>query len=362
MAESTSDLAAYVQAILKDKVDTTSVTGEEEAVAFVVSKADALVAVEGRATDVEGLFKLFVKSTGITHVNALVEKLTADSNNTTLKLRILANVFNSTPVANAPLRFHTLLSIIKYAGSTDNLALVQSYFKDIYALATGFSTDNLKALYLTIADLLEKAHDEHAALLFLEKYLAIVPAADAASAKDVAVRAAVLVVKSPIQSFVANVDLIHLPAVKALEGSNKIYDLLDIFSSKTLADYLKFEASSGAILKEHGIDAAAAAANIRLLTLCSYPTGHDEIPFDDIVAKLQVAEADIETWVVRAITANLIEAKINQLDRSVVISRSLQRGVGLDNWKELHATLLRYKTNVGSLLDTIRRAQVSATK
>ncbi len=87
----------------------------------------------------------------------------------------------------------------------------------------GVSTENLKTLYLTIADLLEKnQEDAHAALLFLEKYLTLVSAADAAKAKAVAVRAAVLVIKSPIDSFVKHVDLIHLPAVQALKGVDKV--------------------------------------------------------------------------------------------------------------------------------------------
>ncbi|KAF0684900.1 Aste57867_23144 [Aphanomyces stellatus] len=356
-----ADLVSYVYAILKQEKPATAPTTVKDAGALVVSKAAALVAVEGHDTDVEGAFKLLLKATGVTHVDALLKTLTADHANATLKLRILAEVFNATPVANAPLRFQTLLALIKYAGATQHLSLVQSYFTNIHALVTGVSTDNLKTLYLAIADLLEPT-DAHSALLFLEKYLALFQAADASKAAAAAVRAAVLVIKSPVDSFVAHVDLIHLPAVQHLQGKDKIYDLLDIVSGKTITDYLAFEKTSGAVLKDHGIDAAATAANMRLLTLCAYPTGHDEIPFDDIVKTLQVADSDVETWVVRAITATLIDAKINQLGRSVVISRSLQRGFGLNDWKDLHATLLRYKTNVGGLLDTIRAAQATTTK
>ncbi|RHZ27223.1 hypothetical protein DYB26_002771 [Aphanomyces astaci] len=334
-----TDLVSYVNAILKEtSTDATSLS-VKDAAALVVSKAATVLAVEGHNTDVEGLFKLLVKATGTTHADALVKVVTANHTNAILKLRILADLFNATPAANAALRFQVLLATIQYAGVTQNLSLC-SYVDNIDALVVGVSADNLKTLYLTIADLLEKNEkDVHAALRFLEKYLTLVEAADAAKAKAVAVRAAVLVIKSPIDSFVAHVDLIHLPAVQALKG---VFDLLDIFSSKTLTEYLAFEKSSTSVLKEHGIDAAAAAANMRLLTLCAYPTGHDDISFDDIIAKLQVAETDVETWVVRAITANLIQAKINQLGRSVVISRSLQRGFALSDWTHLHATLLRY--------------------
>ncbi|ETW02363.1 hypothetical protein, variant 1 [Aphanomyces invadans] len=362
-ATTATDLVSYVNAILKENPTESPSLSVEDAAALVLSKAAAVLAVEGHNTDVEGLFKLLVKATGTTHVEALLKVVTANRNNAVLKLRVLADLFNGTPAAKSSLRFQVLLATIQFAGTTDNLALVMSYFDNIDALLVGASVDNLKTLYLTIADLLEtKQQDSQAALRFLEKYLKLVSAADAAKAKAVAVRAAVLVIKSPIASFVAHVDLLHLPAVQALKGVDKVFELLEIFSSKTLTDYLAFEKSCAGVLKEHGIDSAAATANMRLLTLCAYPTGHDDISFDDIMAKLQVPEAQVETWVVQAITANLIQAKINQLGRSVVISRSLQRGFALSDWKDLHATLLRYKTNVGTLLDTIRQAQTATHK
>ncbi|RHY34767.1 hypothetical protein DYB32_000672 [Aphanomyces invadans] len=378
-ATTATDLVSYVNAILKENPTESPSLSVEDAAALVLSKAAAVLAVEGHNTDVEGLFKLLVKATGTTHVEALLKVVTANRNNAVLKLRVLADLFNGTPAAKSSLRFQVLLATIQFAGTTDNLALVmrycfrslegtrghdvRSYFDNIDALLVGASVDNLKTLYLTIADLLDtKQQDSQAALRFLEKYLYLVSAADAAKAKAVAVRASVLVIKSPIASFVAHVDLLHLPAVQALKGVDKVFELLEIFSSKTLTDYLAFEKSSAGVLKEHGIDSAAATANMRLLTLCAYPTGHDDISFDDIMAKLQVPEAQVETWVVQAITANLIQAKINQLGRSVVISRSLQRGFALSDWKDLHATLLRYKTNVGTLLDTIRQAQTATHK
>ncbi|RHY03809.1 hypothetical protein DYB25_010908, partial [Aphanomyces astaci] len=217
-----TDLVSYVNAILKEtSTDATSLS-VKDAAALVVSKAATVLAVEGHNTDVEGLFKLLVKATGTTHADALVKVVTANHTNAILKLRILADLFNATPAANAALRFQVLLATIQYAGVTQNLSLC-SYVDNIDALVVGVSADNLKTLYLTIADLLEKNEkDVHAALRFLEKYLTLVEAADAAKAKAVAVRAAVLVVKSPIDSFVAHVDLIHLPAVQALKGVDKV--------------------------------------------------------------------------------------------------------------------------------------------
>jgi len=70
-----------------------------------------------------------------------------------------------------------------------------------------------------------------------------------------------------------------------------------------------------------------------------------------------VDEEDVEKWVVRAITAGLVSAKIDQLARTVTISRSLQRRFGAEQWKEIDAKLQLYKKNVGDLLAVIRNAR-----
>ncbi|KAJ8559095.1 hypothetical protein ON010_g8353 [Phytophthora cinnamomi] len=96
---------------------------------------------------------------------------------------------------------------------------------------------------------------------------------------------------------------------------------------------------------------------MRLFTLCTLPTGFQEIPYADVAKALDVGEEDVEKWVVRAITAGVASAKIDQLARTVTISRSLQRRFGAEQWAEIDAKLQLYKKNVGGLLDIIRNAR-----
>uniref|UniRef100_A0AAV1T0M7 PCI domain-containing protein n=1 Tax=Peronospora matthiolae TaxID=2874970 RepID=A0AAV1T0M7_9STRA len=73
---------------------------------------------------------------------------------------------------------------------------------------------------------------------------------------------------------------------------------------------------------------------------------------------LLVGKASLhEQWVVRAITAGLVSAKIDQLARTVTISHSLQRRFWDEQWNEMHEKLQSYKKNVGGLLDGIRNAR-----
>jgi translation initiation factor 3 subunit M len=301
-----------------------------------------------------------------------------------------SNLFNKT-VSLPALRFDTLLAVIDYASKTDNTALVTGYFDDVESLfvAANLTADKHRQLYLAIADVLAKqdakryGHDSplfvlgcgshrllpliHSikVLLFLEKYLGTFVGADAAAAaagKDVAVRAVTRVLQNPTASFVARVDLVANPAVVALKG-DKLFELLQIVSTQTLAEYTAFAKAAGAaFFEKHGLVDAELASTMRLFTLCSLPTGFDMVPFEKIAAALAIDEDDVEKWVVKAITANLVSAKVDQLNRTVVITRVLQRGFGTDQWNDVHAKLQLYKKNVGALLEVVRNARQAHQK
>jgi translation initiation factor 3 subunit M len=199
-------------------------------------------------------------------------------------------------------------------------------------------------------------------LLFLEKYLStfINSDKDVASAKDVAIRAVKLVLKSPVVSFVSRVDIVGNPAVVALKSDAKhakLVQLLEIYSTQTLTEYLAFQKSAGSFFKDNGLKEEDCAAFMRLFTLCSFPTGFDEIPYATVAKKLSIKEDEVEPWVVKAVTQNVIQAKIDQLKKSVVISRTLQRGFGLEQWKEVQVKLNLYTKNVGAMLEAVRNAR-----
>ena len=160
-----------------------------------------------------------------------------------------------------------------------------SYFDDVEDLldTKSLTVDKLRKLYVLIADVLEKndskryffvfllrLKEKHQLTLvffaraisikvlqFLDKYLSTFVGAekDVASAKDVAVRAVKLVLKSPIVSFIARIDLVGNPAVAALKSDSKngkLFQLLEIYSTKTLTEYLAFQKAAGSFFKDNG--------------------------------------------------------------------------------------------------------------
>jgi len=72
---------------------------------------------------------------------------------------------------------------------------------------------------------------------------------------------------------------------------------------------------------------------------------------------LQINENDVEVWVITAISENLIAAKMDQLKRIVLITRSLQRVFTKSQWKQLSESLNTWKSNVKMIMDTLQQTK-----
>eukprot|EP00953_Heterococcus_sp_UTEX-ZZ885_P028904 15405-Heterococcus_DN1.PRE.1 len=152
---------------------------------------------------------------------------------------------------------------------------------------------------------------------------------------------------------------------------SKLYELLRIFSEEKLGTYLSFAKANSDVLAKHGIDNDECVSNMRLLSLCSLATEHEEIPYSAVSQTLQVDEDDVEEWVLRATQrlvgcavqcksypftpmiytcvvcggshqqrdahdhAGLMEARMDQLEQVVIISRCTCRVFGRDQWLAL---------------------------
>ena len=158
-------------------------------------------------------------------------------------------------------------------------------------------------------------------------------------------------------------NMLGLPAVAALQSDPehaKLHELLTIFSSGKLRDYKAFEQASPDVLVKYGLSAESCVASMRLLTMCSLATEHEEIPYKAIAAGLEVALEEVESWVVRCIGAKLIDARMDQLRQTVLITRCTHRVFGNDQWLALQIKLNAWKTNLKGILDTMAKTNALA--
>ena len=64
----------------------------------------------------------------------------------------------------------------------------------------------------------------------------------------------------------------------------------------------------------------------------------------------QVPAGEVEGWVISAIAEGLIDARMDQLAATVVVSRAMQREFGQPQWLQLQGKLAAWKASVGELL------------
>ena len=63
--------------------------------------------------------------------------------------------------------------------------------------------------------------------------------------------------------------------------------------------------------------------------------------------------ADVESWVVRAISRGLVDARMDQTAATVTVTRTVQRDFGSTQWTGLQSKLRAWRDNVGSLLSSM---------
>lgn len=94
-----------------------------------------------------------------------------------------------------------------------------------------------------------------------------------------------------------------------------------------------------------------------LVDLASDESG--QIPYALIKDTLQINDGEVEFWVVKAITAKLIDCKMDQLNQAVIVSRCTDRVFGQDQWQSLRAKLASWRTNVANVISTIQANKIT---
>lgn len=159
-------------------------------------------------------------------------------------------------------------------------------------------------------------------------------------ARAAAKQAAVGAICDPVTLFNEQRIIMSLPPVTALKSTDgEIYQLLEIFQQGKLEDFQSFQNSNPSALSNNNISEEDAIRNMRLLSLCSLATEHEEIPYDAIAQTLQVEQSEVENWVISAVSSGLLSAKMDQLHHVVMVERCVVRRFGIEQWKILQERL-----------------------
>ncbi|CAN6574621.1 unnamed protein product [Malus baccata var. baccata] len=281
-----------------------------------------------------------------------------------LRLKILFNLYNL--LENPYSRFLVYLSALNLAINGKVTEHVIPSFKKVESFLKEWNIgiSDQRQLFLAIANVL-KEHKNLAkeSFKFLTKYLATFSGEDAhtlSEAKEEAVRTIVEFVKAPDMF---QCDLLNMPAVEQLEKDAKhalAYQLLKIFLTQRLDAYLEFQAANSDLLKSYGLGHEDCITKMRLISLMDL--GSDEsgrIPYGVIRDTLKINDDEVELWVVKAITAKLMDCKMDQMNQVVIVSRCTLRVFEEEQWLTLRTKLATWRGNIANVISTIRANRIA---
>ncbi|GFY84860.1 proteasome component (PCI) domain protein [Actinidia rufa] len=180
-------------------------------------------------------------------------------------------------------------------------------------------------------------------------------------AKEEAVRAIIEFVKAPDMF---QCDLLDMPAVAQLEKDAKytslVYQLLKIFLTQRLDAYLDFDAANSTLLKSYGLVHEDCIAKMRLMSLVDLASAESgQISYALIKDTLRINDDEVEMWVVKAITAKLIDCKMDQMNEIVIVSRCTERVFGQRQWQSLRSKLATWRGNIANVISTIQANKIT---
>jgi hypothetical protein len=126
--------------------------------------------------------------------------------------------------------------------------------------------------------------------------------------------------------------LYNTPAVKLQieeNSSEKLFELLHIFTHKELKDYNEWEQKNKTFLDGSSIDAEVCRNKIMYLSFCSLAMKDNVISYSELCKIVGISKDQIEDWIIDAITNNIIDARIDQEREEIVINTFTQRTTNL---------------------------------
>lgn len=276
------------------------------------------------------------------------------------RLQALVNLYNIVWEPQSKLAvLLQALAFSKAAGHADVMLNVVRSHVDSWAAGLRLSPADERTLYVACADALRACTRKpktaaKEAYRLLCKHLATFETATAAEAATGAPVAAQVV-----SDFVRSPDLFHFdmadnPAVAALASNAEhapLHKLLNVYLTGSVADFKAFAASNAAVFEKLGVSADAAVAKMRLLALMGLAHGAAQISFADIATGLDLPVGEVESVVVQAIGKRLVEARIDQLQEVVTVTKCAPRTFGAAQWKELQGQLHSWQESVRSVLE-----------
>jgi len=154
--------------------------------------------------------------------------------------------------------------------------------------------------------------------------------------------------------------LFDLKAVQQLKNDPNYdiaYRLLHIFTLEGYKEYNEFYNQNTAFFSNEGLDHQKLSTKIRLLTLNSLASKHDAFSYDQLAKALEIDESEVEMIVIDAIVSDIIDVRLDQSEKQIIVRRVESRVFNINQWETLNRKVEKWKENMKGLLDVIHNAR-----
>lgn len=246
--------------------------------------------------------------------------------------------------ATSPLRYHVYYHLVQVAKQTDQ---VDEVFEGVEQLKSQFSqcppsNEQMQKLYRLLHDVLRDTNSKLASKVMIE-LLGTYTAENASYAREDAMKCIVTALADP-NTFLLD-PLLSLKPVHFLEGE-LIHDLLSIFVSEKLPAYLQFYQNHKEFVTSQGLNHEQNLKKMRLLTFMQIAENSPEMTFAELQRELQIAENEVEPFIIEVLKTKLVRARMDQAARKVHISSTMHRTFGKAQWQQLRDLLYVWKNNL----------------
>eukprot|EP00042_Codosiga_hollandica_P027075 m.132030 g.132030 ORF g.132030 m.132030 type:complete len:408 (+) comp52373_c0_seq9:281-1504(+) len=251
-------------------------------------------------------------------------------------IQVMSKLFNGLP-PRSHLRYDTFLSLVALTSRSSAFETLTAQLGQLPSWLSEWSTTlaEQQALYKAINQvLLDKKQDKLACdcLAGFLKTLNGKPANQLAAFKADALLLLSQVVAT--ESLLEYDTVLSLDVVSQLKGE-KLHEIVGILSRGTLTDFLAWQTANAGVVAALKLDEERLTHKMRLATLAQLCARDHVVEFHAISAALQIPAAQIELWVIDAVRTGLVEAKIDEMNNRIIVSRSTLTAFGMDQWKDL---------------------------
>lgn len=269
-----------------------------------------------------------------------------------LVLSILTNSFNILS-KKSTWKFKIFNYIIEFAEKTGNSHLLASQISQVSTWAEeweGLTLDQKKQLFLTAAKILEST-DKKASSEFILKAVALSDKPDENTNT---------LVRNALESELVY-DFDPILALSAVQALGKNSPLLILLKTVYEGDLAGLKANNGANLaSEAGVDFESIEQKTRVAALAAVASKASSrtLGYNEIASAIDVEEDEVETWVINAIRAGLVEGRLSQLDQKFDIHRASPIGsFGIEEWKQIQNKLDVWKSSLRDILQVVQGAR-----